>query len=271
VAKQDRRERRRLQLEGVTGRLQVAPDATIFDVSLGGLAVETSAWLGIGRAYQVRLAHGDQAVDLSGRVVWCRLVRTERLPEGETRPMYRAGIRFEPGDESFRALTDLIAETAVVDVPPRMTGRFRVRREESVNVTFEREFRVVSLSRSQMGLEADLLLEVGARYDLELPGESPEESVPATVRVTGLSQATDDAGAPTFHIQAEILKLDEAAREALERIIRREVDTAAFLGNAATGVFHRPDCPRAEGAESRFSSRRAAQDAGFRPGGCCSP
>jgi hypothetical protein len=268
---EDRREGRRHQVEGVSGRLQVAPDAVIFDVSVGGMAVETSAWLGIGRPYQIRLSHGDELLPLTGMVVWCRLVRTERLKRGETRPTYRAGIRFQHDEESQRALAALIAETAVVDVARRMTGRFKVRREEAVNVSFVREFRVVSLGRSQMVLEADLLLEVGSRYDLELAGEADGEPVPATVRVLGLSQAKDEKSRPTFRIQTEILKLEDSARELLERIIRREVATPNFFGNAATGVFHRPGCQHADEAGRRFTSRLAALEAGLRPGQCCSP
>jgi hypothetical protein len=235
------------------------------------MAVETSSWLAVGRSYTVRIGQGDATIALTGDVVWCRLVRTERLARGESRAVYRAGVRFSNLDEEAHRLHGFLEEKAVVEVDRRLQGRFRLRREEAVNVCFERDFRVASLSRTEVVLEADLLLEVGSRYDIELSGDDPDEPVRATVRVSGLEQATGERGEPLFRIRATILHADAGAHRALEGLIRREVTTDAFLGNEASGIFHRADCHHVDPEHRRFGSRRAALDAGMRPGGCCRP
>lgn len=71
----------------------------MLDLSRGGMAIECHAALGPGRVYTFRLAIGEHAETLTARLLWCRLCGTERLSNGDVRPIYRAGIERLPLSE----------------------------------------------------------------------------------------------------------------------------------------------------------------------------
>jgi hypothetical protein len=190
---------------------------------------------------------------------------------GEKQAVYRAGIRFDDAGERDDVLSGLLEETAVVNLDQRLTGRFRMRREAAVNVTFVREFHVSSLSRTELVLDADLLLDVDSEYELELRGGDDRPPIVGTVLVDSLRSLPEREGGPSFRIHTRLVKLEPEARAALQNLIRREMRAGLFVGNEATGVFHLLDCQYAVAAGRRFGSRRAALAAGLRPGGCCDP
>lgn len=94
-------EPRRRQMRFACSQLQV--HSPVFgwavELSAGGLRLESPATLLVGARYVFRLNYGARFLNLPGRVVWCRHVRTE-ITERGARLISQVGIELQPGDSS---------------------------------------------------------------------------------------------------------------------------------------------------------------------------
>ena len=86
--------RQPLSLADVGVYLLVAQDATILNLSQGGMAVETVHPLIIRKAYRFCINAGSSTVILDGEVVRCNLVEVTENEAGDSVPMYHNGIQF---------------------------------------------------------------------------------------------------------------------------------------------------------------------------------
>lgn len=80
-------------------------DGVVLDLSLGGMAVETTCGLDIGSHHRLGLTRGSRRVQIEGVIRWCRLARTVRLADRDVMAVYRAGLMF-PCSDSLAAVFD---------------------------------------------------------------------------------------------------------------------------------------------------------------------
>lgn len=221
----DKRRNPRYEVQGLDGRLRYNTDARVLNLSVDGMALETPAWLHVGKVYQLKLGSGDDLLDLEGTVVWCHLVGNRQRRDGSTGTVYQAGLRFgETLSDQARRILNFVRRAGVVGVASRVFGRFKVRREEAVDVAFEHAFEVSRLSLSGMLLEADLLPEVGSRFSLEI--ETRLGLLTPLVVVRHVESAAGIEGAPTQRIGVEFHRLSDEDRELLERLIDAQIGTS---------------------------------------------
>jgi len=64
----------------------------VINMSLGGLALESTSGLRTGSHHAFRMALGERSFTVEGEVRWCRLTRTARSRSGEVLPIFRAGL-----------------------------------------------------------------------------------------------------------------------------------------------------------------------------------
>jgi len=214
----EKRRHRRYDVEGVQGRLRLSMDATILNLSVDGMALETHSWLSVGRKYSFKLRrdeHGD--IPLTGEVVWCNLVRTARDERGETLPVYRAGVKFDDVlSETAQEVRSFIEKKAVVRLDTtRLFGRFRVP-DQGADVALDQSFEVRRMSFSGMLIEADFVPDLEARFRIEL--RAGEDPVRVGVRVAHVKELEDPDGTRAA-IGVEFLDLTPEAREALATLI----------------------------------------------------
>ena len=95
----DRRSHPRIALANTEMR-DHSLSARVIDLSRLGFAIESHAALRPGGCYYFTLTIGEHVEAVEARVLWCRLLRTERLPNGDVRPTFRAGIERLPTDPS---------------------------------------------------------------------------------------------------------------------------------------------------------------------------
>jgi hypothetical protein len=104
----DRRRSPRIELLGRLHGHSVSLDlpVRVVQISLGGMAIETSVSFPVGAMHLFRLTLGDDSTtELVGRVMHSR----NTAPEGAT-PIFTTGVQFVEGDdESGEALGDLIS------------------------------------------------------------------------------------------------------------------------------------------------------------------
>jgi c-di-GMP-binding flagellar brake protein YcgR len=215
---EEKRRHRRYDVEGVKGSLRLSMDATILNLSVDGMALETHSWLSVGRKYSFKLRRDPEGdIPLTGEVVWCNLVRTARDSRGETLPVYRAGVRFDDVlSETAREVRTFIEQNAVVRLDTtRLFGRFRVP-DRGADVALEQSFEVRRMSFSGMLIVADFVPDLEARFRIEL--QSGEDPVAVEVRVAHVKELEDpDEG--RAEIGVEFLDLTPEAHQALKILI----------------------------------------------------
>jgi Tfp pilus assembly protein PilZ len=269
--KSERRQRVRFDVEGLHGGVRLPSDARIVDLGFGGLGVETDRWLQVGRGYMVSLPTDRVPLRVQGTVAWCRLARTAKNRAGESAPVYKAGIEFQdPDPATIDAIERLLSSSARVDgSEDTLRGRFRYRREDSVDVELGHPFIVRKLSLTGMLVEAGFHPAAEERFRLAI--DLGEQVLDVNARVAYVDRALDDEGGHAARIGIEFLDLDGDQKRLLRSVIRSEVasSSAPFVGSPETGIYHRSDCRHAAACSATYETRRKAERAGLRAGSCC--
>ena len=223
----EKRRAPRFDVDDVTGSLTLALDVRVRNLSVSGMAVETSAQLTVGRRYRFRLRYGETDLPLAGRVSWSFLASTRHNESGEIEPVYRAGIEFEDMlTDRARQLMRLLERRAVLGARERVFGRFPVTLPGGIEIDRGAEFQVRRISLSGMLIESPLVPEKGDEFDAEL--KIAGRILPVRLRVAYVElvdRSGDTVGARTG---VEFIGLDESARQAIER----------FLGETFGGTRH---------------------------------
>jgi len=73
----------------------------VINMSLGGLALESTTGLRTGSRHTFRMALGEQPFTIEAEVRWCRLTRTVEKRPGEVVPIFRAGLELNRPIELF--------------------------------------------------------------------------------------------------------------------------------------------------------------------------
>ena len=91
----ERRKHKRVSVKGIQGNIPYSLNTRIINISLGGVAVETTKNLKRNKEYGLKINHKGNALRLSGRVIWAVLTRIEKKESGDIRAVYKAGIKFQ--------------------------------------------------------------------------------------------------------------------------------------------------------------------------------
>jgi len=165
----NRRQHDRFSADDVRGNFSYSVEASVLNISLGGLAVRTQSQLSIGRKYRFQLGGFTEAVTLSGSVRWCRMSGTERQEGGDIIPVYDAGIAFdEVLTEKAEELLAFMEKNIVLSPKRRISGRFKIESVDQVILESESEFQVREISVSGMMIEAEVALKPETALELEM-------------------------------------------------------------------------------------------------------
>jgi Tfp pilus assembly protein PilZ len=211
------RKHRRYDLSGVTGSLWFATEVQVLDISAGGMKVETSAHLEVGRTYQFRLHHERQRAVLYGRVVWCTLKGSRRVDDDWIEPAYRAGVSFDlPADSEVAALHDLIDDSLVIDLDHGLEGALG--HPSTATARGLEPFVVRRISLSGMLFVVRFVPEIGDVFELEI--ELRDEIV-ATRGVVTLVNIVDRAST-TVEVGVKFQDMSDEELAKLRSFIERE-------------------------------------------------
>ena len=218
----DKRTHPRYDVQDVRGTLLFSMDARVVNISLDGMAVETSTWLQLGRRYAVKVPHANASLSLPGEVRWSRLVRTERTPRGEIAPIYRAGLHFDDVlTETAQKLLSFLEENAVIRLEKRLFGRFKIATDCEVNLDSEIEFVVRRISLSGMLIETDMAPEVDSRFEMEVRFDGG--ALEMVGRVVNVREASTDTGEKVVQAGIEFVDMRAEERARLEDFIRTQL------------------------------------------------
>ena len=92
-----RHKRFRLDLIEINGRLSLADNVEIIDMSFGGVALKVDRRLTVGKECLFTLKDKGNSIDVRGMVVRCALKTIEKRFNGGKVSIYTAGMRFKEG------------------------------------------------------------------------------------------------------------------------------------------------------------------------------
>ena len=236
MSSQDSRRHTRYDVDDVEGTLAVSTEARILNMSLTGLAVETTSLLRLGGRYVLRLPHREGELRLDTTVEWCHLVGTRRDDHGDSVPIYQAGLDFrESLDDRARDILAFLQEHIVMDLNRRVAGRFRPKRVIAAALSARYPFEVRRLSLSGMLIDTPYAPEVGDQIEMEVDCPSGpfqtlgavrfvQQGVGEKVAAAGGAGASAAAADPPWLAGVEFGELDPEARACLERLIRSLIE-----------------------------------------------
>jgi hypothetical protein len=222
---QELRRHRRFDVEGVRGSLLYSLDARILNMSLTGMAIETSSLLKVGGSYWLRVPHEEGGqLRFKADVKWCHQVRNERGADGHLRPVYQAGIDFRDMlDSSALQVLQFLERHMVVELDRRLSGRFQLAYPREAAIAVRHDFEVRRLSVGGMAVDTEWEPEVDLRVDLELG--SGDVKVQARGRVRSVRPAAPGPEGQVRHcVGLEFVELSTEDRKALSGLLE------SFLG-----------------------------------------
>ena len=213
----NQRRHKRYDTQDVHGKLAYNLDARVLNISLTGMAIETSTLLKVGEDYSLKIPRPEGPLKVQADVKWCHLVRTERTDSGDVVSVYQAGIDFRSIlDDKARQMLQFIEENVVVDLEKRLFGRFHLDDgDRSVDLDKDEEFRVRKISLSGMLIETELRPTPEAVYDIELRFNGSK--IDTRVRIAHVREHKTGEG--LAEVGVEFQELADDARAELEHFI----------------------------------------------------
>jgi hypothetical protein len=219
----ERRRHPRHPVNDVKGTLHISTGARVINMSVTGMAIETDTQMRVGRAYSVTLKHGaDFVLKLSGMVVWCHLRGIRKTEAGETKSVYHAGFRFEDVlTEKAQELTRFLEATAIIALDTRISGRFKLKLTEPVDLDTEYPFVVKTISASGLLLETETSPPEGTIFDMEIHLHGAVLQTKG--RIVHTREVNDDAAGRSSQVGVEFVETGETDRHAIEEFIAHQL------------------------------------------------
>jgi len=219
---QERRRHRRYEATGLRGSLVHSLDARVLNISLAGIAVETTSQVGGGHKLAVRLARNGDELGMVATVRWCHLAGTDKAG-GEVQPVYHAGLAFNDIlSDAAHDVLQFIEQVLVVDVETRLFGRVDVLEDQPITLESDHELAVKKISQSGMLIEAA----IPAIVDEELSLEVSLDGRPfvTRARVVSVTRVTVEGHRLRYHLGVEFIDLDDERRARLASFIHQEFE-----------------------------------------------
>jgi len=213
----------RYAVDDVSGTLHFNTDARVLNVSLSGVALETSLPVRVGRAYTVTLRHdSEQTISLNAKVVWCHLQGTRKNKLGESMPIYEAGLAFtDTLTESAAELVGFLQRAAIITVDQRVTGRFRFKNDEPVSLETAYGFSVRNVSSRGMLLETELAPQIGSVFDIEVA--LPAYTLQTRARVVQAKESRAEEKRTVSEVEVEFVDFSPTEQARLSEFIAGEL------------------------------------------------
>ena len=225
----NRRRQDRFSTDSVHGNFSYSVEASVINLSLGGLAVRTNTQLSIGRKYRFRLGNEVDSVQLTGAVRWCRMSGTEKQATGDIVPVYEAGISFDDVlTDKAEELLEFREKNITLDLKRRIAGRFKVETTGPVVLESETEYVVKQISIAGMMIESDVALKPDTELELEM--RLGRRKFTSAGRVIYLAEVALQEGELCYRMGVEFTKIPKERVRALEDFIRAEMKKTGKAG-----------------------------------------
>lgn len=204
----EHRKHERYQVRGMGGKVLFTTDLSILNISVDGMAIETSQRLFIDQQYTIKLKFNNTNLSLKGKVMWCHLSRSKQTASGDFVPVYRAGIRFHDIlNENAEGLLKFIETKKMGSLENRIVGmRFKVSRPDEAFIDMQCDCSIEKLSLSGMLVATDSPPEIDSQHDMELSLDDDVISVRGRI-ANYIEKHEDDT--LRYHVGIEFISMSD--------------------------------------------------------------
>jgi hypothetical protein len=218
------RRHKRFQLNSleIGGQMTYASEVSVLDISMGGLSLRADRRLNIGGSYKLKLECGQKAVSVLCQVAWARMSGTKKSADGETVPLYTAGMKFidlspEGASELFNFVECLGKDDPAAPEERRADVRFHIDSPGTTRLIFPTDYRVRTISLSGMLIESAEAMERELRVPMVLSLQD-DRCIEFVGRVVSC-QPTEGLMPVRCQIGIEFIDVSEDARDVLAAFI----------------------------------------------------
>jgi len=217
-----RHKRFRLTSIEVSGQMTSTTEVSLIDIGLGGLSLRADRRLNIGGTYMLKLECEKMPVSVVCQVTWARMSGRKTLADGETVPLYTAGMKFiglsaEGASKLMSLIERLGQEETARDDDRRAHVRFQIGSEGKARLSFPTDYRVRTISLCGMLIEAGVALENETMVPMVLSLHD-DRSIEFLGRVVSC-RPTEAAGSDRYSIAIEFIDVADDARDVLDEFI----------------------------------------------------
>lgn len=219
------RHHKRFIVEGmeINGKMLFATEVIVLNVSVTGMSFKADRRLNIGKEYTVRVQNHDRIIAVQGLVVWSRLVGNKPGRDGDSIPVYAAGMKFT--NVLNKRVSEIISfieshERQGQDEGPghRLSGlRFVITDPGRAVLQYPFLYRVKKISAGGMLIESDQALAQEENFPMEL--SIPDEGVISFTGRVASCIRTGVSGAEHFDIGIEFIEMAVHLRKKLDDFI----------------------------------------------------
>lgn len=207
-------------MDRVHGQLTSKRDVTVLNMSLTGLAAESTVPLQIGQTTHLEMVGDHAVIDVEVEVRWSNLVDLRPTAAGVMQNIYHAGLDFSADvDEKAQEMLSFIGGHVIVDVERKLTGQFR---GSTIQLDSEHDFLVRNIGFSGMWIHTRV--PYPPRQDSILEVELQDEVLPleCAARVAEVRQREQSDGEHSIRLEFQDLSLDNGL--ALDYFIRNVLE-----------------------------------------------
>jgi Tfp pilus assembly protein PilZ len=228
-----RHKRYKVDVLKISGKMVLAKNIRVLNISIGGVAIRTDRKLSVGSQYRLTIEGKSMTFTANGKVVWSFLTETVKDDLGNFIPIYIAGMQFvNLTDEKIREVSAFIEahceeEDEKVDGYNRTGTRLYVRfsnvEETQATVFFHEKYSIKKLSLGGMLIESEYVLEVGKSIQMEIFLLGDEHinltgRVASCVVIAGEEQKIYDIGIEFVRISDDNIRKLKAIIQLLENM-----------------------------------------------------
>ena len=205
---------------GINAKTVFNTEVELIDISTSGVSVSCTRRLNMGAEYLFKFEHGDKVISVKGDVVWARLTGVKKVTEGESVPVYTAGIKFKYlTEDAMESLGEFVAEKIGQVRERRLSGvRIRIHEAEKAVLTYSGISAVNDMSLGGVRIGMDQPPPEGTMLLLELIFSENETPILCEGRVT-FSHETLNRSPWRHNVGIEFTGMSEADKSRLERFI----------------------------------------------------
>ncbi len=209
--------RHSLEGMGVYAQTVFCKDVEILDISISGASLKGTKRFDMGHKYSFRFKHREHVVSVKGLIVWEKISGIEKTGEGETTPIYTAGISFgEVPPETSALLREFISDNDKLLRERRISG-IRINMHGVKGILSSPEAcSVKDISIGGMRIEMQQVSSLDEAFDLELVLAEDEDLIRCKGRIVFYHEKTEGT-AGGYSAGVEFVNIDSKAR--LERFV----------------------------------------------------
>jgi len=195
-------------------------DASVVDISQGGMAIHTIVPLHIGHQYRLEVSGAGSSVSLDGEVVRCKVKELSEDLDGTHFPLYLNGIRFMIQRNPIE-ISLLEIMHANVGSERRQSPRMKPLEPLSVKIAHPFACRLVELSGEGVTVSSTEIPDIDDELDLLL-----QVGYETLLLHTRLLHVSKRDGEDAYHTRLELVRLEARNQELLSALLEAVADHA---------------------------------------------